>query len=151
MGDWTAPLTNNLLIDGAFINRHQDQIRTVPPGNDNPAMISVMEQALNNLVYRTVNVGTANPNLRDSWFATMFVRSSLSAITGGHHIKAGFTFGNGNEIHMLGNQLPGHSMYHHRFNNGVPNLITLYGYPVRTTYRTNSDSGIVQDSGRPGA
>ena len=78
MGDWTAPLTNNLLIDGAFINRHQDQIRTVPPGNDNPAMISVMEQALNNLVYRTVNVGTANPNLRDSWFATMFVRSSLS-------------------------------------------------------------------------
>ena len=77
MGDWTAPLTNNLLIDGAFINRHQDQIRTVPQGNENPAMISVMEQALNNLVYRTVNVGTGNPNLRDSWFSTMFVRSSL--------------------------------------------------------------------------
>ena len=146
MGDWTAPLTNNLLIDGAFINRHQDQIRTVPPGNDNPAMISVMEQALNNLVYRTVNVGTANPNLRDSWFATMFVRSSLSYVTGGHILKAGFTFGNGNEIHMLGNQLPGAIPYAYRFNNGVPNLITLYGYPVRTTYRTNSDSGIyVQD------
>ena len=146
MGDWTAPLTNNLLIDGAFINRHQDQVRTVPPGNENPAMISVTDQALGNLVYRTVNVGTGNPALRDSWFSTMFVRSSLSYVTGGHIVKAGFTFGNGNEIHMLGNQLPGAIPYAYRFNNGVPNQVTLYGYPMRTTYRTNSDSGIyVQD------
>jgi hypothetical protein len=146
MGDWTAPLTNNLLIDGAFINRHQDQVRTVPPGNDNPAMISVQDQALGNLVYRTVSLGTGNPQLRDSWFSTMFVRSSLSYVTGGHIVKAGFTFGNGNEIHILGNQLPGAIPYAYRFNNGVPNQITLYGYPMRTTYRTNSDSGIyVQD------
>ena len=146
MGDWTAPLTNNLLIDGAFINRHQDQVRTVPPGHDNPAMISVMDQALGNLVYRTVSLGTGNPQLRDSWFSTMFVRSSLSYVTGGHIVKAGFTFGNGNEIHMLGNQLPGAIPYAYRFNNGVPNQVTLYGYPMRTTYRTNSDSGIyVQD------
>ena len=146
MGDWTAPLTNNLLIDGAFINRHQDQIRAVPEGFDNPAMISVTDQGLGNLVYRTVNVGTGNPTLRDSWFATMFVRSALSYVTGGHVIKAGFTFGNGNEIHKLGNQLPGAIPYAYRFNQGVPNLITLYGYPLETTYRTNSDSGIyVQD------
>ena len=146
MGDWTAPLTNNLLIDGAFINRHQDQVRTVPPGNENPAMISVTDQALGNLVYRTVNVGTGNPTLRDSWFSTMFVRSSVSYVTGGHIVKAGFTFGNGNEIHMLGNQLPGAIPYAYRFNNGVPNQVTLYGYPMRTTYRTNPDSGIyVQD------
>jgi len=146
MGDWTAPLTNNLLIDGAFINRHQDQVRTVPPGFDNPAMISVTEQALGNLVYRGVNVGTGNPTLRDSWFSTMFVRSAVSYFTGGHLLKAGFTFGNGNELHHLGNQLPGAIPYSYRFNNSVPNLITLYGYPLATTYTTDSDSGIyVQD------
>jgi hypothetical protein len=147
MADWTAPLTNNLLIEGAFINRHQDQVRNVPPGYENPAMISVMEQALNNLVYRTVNVGAgATPNLRDSWFATMFIRSAVSYVTGGHIMKAGFIFGNGNERHALGNQLPGAIPYSYRFNNGVPNLITLYGYPMWTTYTTDSDSGIfVQD------
>ena len=31
MGDWTVPLTNRLLIDGAFVHRHQDQGRTCRP------------------------------------------------------------------------------------------------------------------------
>ena len=147
MGDWSAPLTNSLLIDGAFVNRHQDQVRNVPTGFADPAMISVTEQGLANLVYRTVNVGAGtNPNLRNSWFSTMFVRSGVSYVTGGHIIKAGFTFGNGNEIHMLGNQLEGAVPYSYRFNNGVPNQITLYGYPMRTIYTTDSDSGAwVQD------
>ena len=93
-----------------------------------------------------MNVGTANPTLRDSWFSTMFIRTAVSYVTGGHIVKAGFTFGNGNEIHMLGNQLPGAIPYAYRFNNGVPNLITLYGYPMETTYTTDSDSGAyVQD------
>ena len=95
------------------------------------------------LVYKGVNVGTGtSPNLRDSWFATMFLRSSVSYVFGGHLIKVGFTFGNGNELHHLGNQLPGAIPYAYRFNNGVPNLITLYGYPLSTTYHTDSDSGI---------
>ncbi len=146
MGDWTAPLTSNLLIDGAFINRHQDMVRHVPTGFENPAMISVTEQALGNLVYRTVNVGAGNPALRNSWFSTMFVRSAVSYVTGGHIIKAGFTFGNGNEIHTSGNLLPGAPPYSYRFNNGVPNQITLFGYPQRTTYTTDSDSGAyIQD------
>ncbi len=146
MGDWNAPLTSNLLIDGAFINRHQDMVRHVPPGNENPAMISVTEQALGNLVYRTVNVGAGNPTLRNSWFSTMFVRSAVSYVTGGHMLKGGFTFGNGNEVHLSGNLLPGAVPYSYRFNNGVPNLITLFGYPQRAIYTTDSDSGAyIQD------
>ncbi len=147
MADWSAPLTNKLLIDGAFINRHQDQLRTVPPGFDNPAMISVTEQALGNLVYRTVNVGAgASPALRNTWFSTMFVRSAASYVTGAHIIKAGFTFGNGNEVNMLGNQLAGAQPVSYRFNNGQANQITLNAYPLRTIYTTDSDSGaFVQD------
>jgi hypothetical protein len=146
MGDWTAPLTNRLLVDGAFIHRHQDQRREVPPGNDNPLMISVTEQALGNLVYRTVNNAGANPALRVTWFSTMFIRSAVSYITGAHAFRAGFTFGNGNEVNWLGNPLVGSQQVAYRFNNGVPNQITLYGYPLRTEYTTNSDSGVfVQD------
>jgi hypothetical protein len=141
MGDWTIPLTNNLLIDGAFINRHQDLVRHVPPGYENPAMIAVTEQALGNLTYRTVNVGAGNPTLRNSDFRTMFVRSAVSYVTGGHVIKAGFTYGNGNEYHISGNLLPGAIPYSYTFNNGVPNQITLFGYPQRSTYTTDSDSG----------
>jgi hypothetical protein len=147
MGDWTSPLTSNLLIDGAFVNRHQDQVRNVPLVAENPGLISVTEQALGNLVYRTVNTGAgASPNLRNSWFSTMFIRSAVSYVTGGHIIKAGFTFGNGHEVHMLGNQLAGALPFSYRFNSGVPNQITLYGYPMRTEYHTDSDSGIyIQD------
>ena len=32
MGDWTAPLTNNLLIDGAFINRTRTRCGPCRPG-----------------------------------------------------------------------------------------------------------------------
>jgi len=147
MADWSAPLTNKLLVDGAFINRHQDQLRSVPPGQTNPAMIAVTEQALGNLVYRTVNVGAgASPALRNTWFSTMFIRSSVSYVTGAHIIKAGFTFGNGNEVNALGNQLAGAQPVSYRFNNGQPNQITLYAYPMRTIYTTDSDSGaFVQD------
>ncbi len=147
MGDWSLPITNHLLVEGAFINRHQNQTRDVPPDNTNPLMISVTEQALGNLVYRTVNTGAGNsPNLRYNWFANMFVRSSISYLVGGHAIKAGFMFGNGSENNLNGNQLPGAQQVSYRFNNGVPNQITLYGYPLRTFFSLDSDSGaFVQD------
>ena len=122
-------------------------MRTVPPGNENLAMISVTDQALGNLVYRTVNVGTGNPHTcatRGS--PRMFLRSSVSYITGGHIVQGRVHLRQRQRVHILGNQLPGAIPYAYRFNNGVPNQITLYGYPMRTTYRTNSDSGIyVQD------
>jgi hypothetical protein len=76
----------------------------------------------------------------------MFVRSSVSYVAGAHIVKAGFTIGNGNEVNVLGNQLAGAQPVSYRFNNGVPNQITLFAYPLRTIYTTDSDSGaFVQD------
>ena len=46
-------------------------------------------------------------SLTPTWYSTMFIRSAVSYVTGAHIVKAGFTFGNGNEINWLGNQLPG--------------------------------------------
>ena len=144
MGDWTMPLTNRLLIDGAFVRRIQDQARRVPP-DTNPQMISVTEQALGNLVYRSVNAAGGNPPLRETVFKTMYTRTAVSYITGAHALKVGGTFGSAleDDTYQYGTQ-----PYSYRFNNGVPNQITLYGYPVRTlmNYDSNSESGaFVQD------
>ncbi len=146
MGDWSFAATNRLLIDGAFVHRIQDQRRDVPPGT-NPQMISVTEQALGNLVYRNVNTGAgASPALRVSRFMTGNTRASLSYITGAHAFKAGFVWGINDEKHWLGNVQEGAQQVSYRFNNGVPNQITLYAYPLRTIFHTDSDSGIyVQD------
>jgi hypothetical protein len=144
MGDWTMPLTNRLLIDGAFVRRVQDQARRVPP-DTNLDMISVTEQALGNLVYRSVNAAGGNPPLRETVFKTLYLRTAVSYITGGHAFKAGVTLGSAleDDRYEYGTQ-----PYSYRFNNGIPNQITLYGYPVQTLmkYDSNSESGaFVQD------
>jgi hypothetical protein len=142
MGDWTMPLTNRLLISGAFVHRIQDQRRDVPPGT-NPLMIPVIEQALGNLIYRNVDPTTAaSPQLRVSRFMTGNTATSVSYITGSHAFKGGFIWGINDEKHQLGNVQPGAQQVTYRFNNGVPNQITLYAYPLRSNFHTNSDSGI---------
>src|SRR5687768_17140719 len=107
MGDWTIPLTSRLLIDGAFLDRLQSLERRVAPEYDNPAMISVTEQALGNFIYRTVNQAGANPALRTSWWTVRNLRASASYITGAHSFKAGFNYGRRTETNWLGNRLPG--------------------------------------------
>jgi len=146
MGDWSMPVTSRLLIDGAFVHRIQDQRRDVPP-DTNPLMISVTEQALGNLTYRNVNTGAgSNPALRVSRFMTGNTRAAISYITGAHAFKAGFVWGINDEKHNLGNVQEGAQQVSYRLNNGQPNLITLYAYPLRTIFHTDSDSGIyVQD------
>jgi hypothetical protein len=144
MGDWTMPLTNKVLVDGSFVRRVQDQARRVPPGT-HPDMISVTEQALGNLVYRTVNPAGGNPPLRETVFKTLYIRSAVSYITGAHAVKAGVTVGSAleDDDYRYGTQ-----PLSYRFNNGVPNQITLYAYPVKTLmkYDSNSESGaFVQD------
>ena len=144
MGDWTMPATNRLLIDGSFVRRIQDQARRVPPGT-HPDMISVTEQALGNLVYRTVRASGNNPPLRETVFKTLFVRTAVSYITGAHALRAGGTFGSAledDEYHY------GTQPISYRFNNLVANQITLYAYPVKTRmkYDFNTESGLfVQD------
>ena len=84
--------------------------------------------------------------LRVSRFMTSNTRAAISYITGAHSFKAGFVWGINDEKHNLGNVQEGAQQVSYRLNNGQPNLITLYAYPLRTIFHTDSDSGIfVQD------
>ncbi len=137
-GDWTAPVTNRLLLEAAAVRVYEFIDRSVPAGTPS-AMISVTDQALGNLSYRTVAPEGASSALRNNWLKTFYYRGAVSYITGAHTLKVGFNSGFADETSQ---QFYGTQPVTYRFNNGVPNQITLYAYPYTTLYHVDSDSGI---------
>jgi hypothetical protein len=136
--DWNAPMTNRLLLEGALVRVYEFIDRSVPAGTP-PQMISVTDQAFGNLTYRTVPPTGASSALRNNWLKTFYYRGAVSYITGSHSIKVGFNSGNADETSA---QFYGTQPVSYRFNNGVPNQITLYAYPYTTLYHVDSDSGL---------
>ncbi len=134
IGDWTSPVTNRLLLEGAFIHRHDLVVRSTAP-DANPLMVSVVDQALGNLVYRAVPESVLRRGLYSTWYA----RGAISYVTGAHAFKLGATIGHATEVvqNTIGTQ-----PYEFRFNNGVPNQITLYAFPYDSKFTTDQDSGV---------
>jgi hypothetical protein len=116
---WSSPLTNRLLLEagygGTFLQWGGDE----KPGYDR-RMIRVQEQAgaIPGLNYRGM---TWNSNFL---FNTQ-ARASASYVTGSHSAKVGFThtWNNFDDRSMDPNPIQ------YRFNNGVPNQLTLFDAP----------------------
>jgi len=116
--DVTSPLTNRLLIDGAFKSTYERAVRDPVP-DLSPAMVNVLEQSTGRQ-YRARASYINRPS-------TMYVyRAALSYITGAHSFKVGFgdIFGRTNQRDWDLNSLS------YRFNNGVPNQITMRAFPI---------------------
>ncbi len=137
-GDWTAPVTNRLLFESAFV-RHWS-LTTRPQENfhftPGPVkMVSVMEQ-------------TTGMTYRASWQAhrtkndTFFWRGAVSYITGAHAFKTGFNYGWGFQNRM--DFSPDAPMLF-RFNNGVPNQLTLHARPFTNITHIRDHGLFVQD------
>ena len=146
--DWTSPVTNKILIEASAIHRVErwGNMHLQEKGLDlDPRMIGVVDQAANvpgigtiaNLNYRG-RVGTYN----NSWNNNIHYRFNVSYITGSHALKIGMNNAHGyhnNETYAL-NPLS------YRFNNGVPNQITMRAIPNTQEIRVNQDLGLfVQD------
>jgi len=118
-GDVTVPLTNNMLIDGAVKTTFERAIRD-PDRTVNPTMISVLEQSTGRQ-YR------ARQFFINRTSAVFYYRAAISYITGAHSFKfgAGDISGNTSERDWDVNPVS------YRFNNGVPNQITMRAYPVQ--------------------
>jgi hypothetical protein len=133
-GDVTSPLTNRLLIDGAFKSTYERAIRDPLP-DVNPAMINVLEQSTGRQ-YRARQFFVNRPT-------TMYTyRVSVSYITGAHSFKVGLgdVFGRTNERDWDLQPVS------YRFNNGVPNQITQRAYPIDYYIDVNHQFGaFVQD------
>ncbi len=116
--DFTSPLTNRLLIDGAVKSTFERAIRDPLPGM-NPAMINVLEQSTGRQ-YRTRASYINRPS------TVYFYRAALAYITGAHSFKVGIgdIAGRTNQRDWDLNPVS------YRFNNGVPNQITMRAFPV---------------------
>jgi hypothetical protein len=133
-GDWTFPLTSRLLFEGSVVHTFES-VRRDPKNGLNPQLISVTEQggAIPGLLYRS------NPTYSTNEDYAFYYRVAVSYITGAHAFKVGFNNGKGGVGPNLSYALQPIS---YRFNNGVPNQITLNGTPFASTTNVDNDLGV---------
>jgi hypothetical protein len=148
--NWTSPVTNKLLIDARLATHGEELYNSV--WNDDPnsvwrSLIAVTEQggAYPGLLYRGAGQA-AGPTFI---FAAMSapniweIRGSVTYVTGSHALKFGIgdTWG---RQYLLERDI--HSSTSYRFNNGVPNQITMRASPVNRYDDLKAEMGLyVQD------
>ena len=160
--EWTSPMTNRLLVeavgmhlyerwgnmhlrvgDGHFF--HTGGSLTDPAIEAiMPLMIPVLEQSTG-MLYRMGPA--ANNNVNNNLFnntavPSFFYRAAVSYVTGTHNFKTGF-----NRVHgYLNVRNYDFQPVTYRFNNSVPNLITMRATPYTTEAHQDNDFGLfVQD------
>ncbi len=139
--EWTSPITNRLLFEAVGMHLYERwgnmHLRVNGGSLENaqqeaavPQMISVVEQS-SGLRYRTLNTfnNTSVPN-----FA---YRAAASYVTGTHNVKVGFNRTHGFQLTRNYTFQP----VEYRFNNGVPNQVTLWAYPVTVRNHMDNDLG----------
>jgi hypothetical protein len=140
-GDWTAPVTNRVLLDAAFVQHSErgrrENVNPYFPQQPAVKLNGVLEQS-NNLTYRATRGGDQN-----TWNGTFFYRASASYVTGAHALKVGFNNYTGIQDQRVSEI---DSPLSFRFNNGVPNQLTLQAWPTRSVTDMDADLGLfVQD------
>ena len=129
--DWTAPLTNRLLLEVVASEQYEGASHNPPL----TSLISVTEQSTG-LTYR--GVSGVSSNYRNHAF---YYRASLAYVTGAHNFKVGFNNAQGfrqRRDHRDQYEAP----LAYRFNNGVPNQITLLATPWTMHSNLDADAGI---------
>ena len=136
--EWTAPVNNRLLLEATAYRRTVEYVRIAEnayfPASRN--LVEVLEQS-NGLRYR------ASPSTGDLWLRTLDARAVASYITGAHALKVGFS-GKWGSSDMLSRAIDAPLSF--RFNNGVPNQVTLFALPHTAVADMDADHGLfVQD------
>ena len=142
--EWTSPFTSRLLFEvvGMHLFERWGNMDLRPEADggslDDPAqaavipqMIGVLEQSTG-ITYRMRNTfnNTVVPNYS--------YRAAASYVAGSHNFKVGFNRTHGYLNMTTYNFQP----YQYRFNNGVPNQVTLYATPYTARSHQNNDVGV---------
>jgi hypothetical protein len=139
-GDWTRPMTNRLMLDAAFVKTDNYATRS-PWGQrglrESPVKLEAVTEQSTGLRYRAATGG------QTTWNRTFYLRGAMSYITGTHAFKVGFNYGTGVQDQT---QYSVDSPLSFRFNNGVPNRLTMDATPYRLETEVAADHGVfVQD------
>ena len=147
---WSSPVTNRLLLDARLATHGEELHNAAWPEDPNSvyrSLIAVTEQGglLPGLLYRGAGQA-AGPTFI---FAAMSApniwefRASATYVTGAHAIKFGFGDSWGRQ-YLLERDIDSSTSY--RFNNGVPNQITMRASPVSRYDDLRAELGLyVQD------
>lgn len=137
---YTATVTNRMLLELRYAHRGEAFGNQLPrEGDVFRSMIPVLEQS-NNFFYRGKGGNGGVSGLFG--FTEQSIHSAsatMSYVTGAHQVKVGFTdtwarsdgTSDSNVHHMM-----------FRFNNGVPNQLTMYGTPTRSATLTKGEIGV---------
>lgn len=131
---WTSPRTNQLLLEAGVSIRHEAW-HTVRAGDIDPELIGVTEQSTG-LRYRTHH---RNPIFVGYDQSLKNARFSMSYVTGTHAFKVGIT-----DAWSSNDRFNRHNNYglSYRFNNGVPNQLTMLATPFDTRSNIKYDIGV---------
>ncbi|MEP7305255.1 MAG: carboxypeptidase regulatory-like domain-containing protein [Acidobacteriota bacterium] len=137
---WTSPLTNTLLIEARFANRGEGFGNLLPDeGSLWRSLIPVSEQSTGTWYRGKGGDGGANAvfgkNAQNIWMTSL----ALSRVTGAHAFKFGFTNNWATTTNTMASNDYNMSF---RFNNAVPNQLTMYGTPTRTGSQIRADTGL---------
>jgi carboxypeptidase family protein len=137
---WTAPMTNKLLFEARYARRGEAFGNQLPDeGSIYRSIIPVLEQS-NNLFYRGKGGDGGVSGLFGYSSQTINTAlASMSYVTGAHSFKVGFSdtwartvsTSDSNSRYMM-----------FRFNQGIPNQVTLYGVPTRGESMVKGEIGV---------
>jgi hypothetical protein len=149
---YTAPATNRLLLEAGFGTYISQWGYTERPGNPTASLVRVQEQSaqifdrngvrVNQACEGCVTVG-GNLKYRSSNWPTGYIfahtwNASASYVTGAHSMKFGYQGAFHRDDDNLFNIITNDRRLLYRFNNGVPNQVTIQAGPwerrVRTEY-----------------
>jgi carboxypeptidase family protein len=141
---YTSTLSSKLLVEARLANRgeafgNRPDLGDTGFGTTWNTLIPVLEQS-NNLFYRGRGGdggigGTLGYTSQSIWTAV----GSVSYVTGAHAFKFGFS---DTWAHVIGATNSNTSNVFYRFNNGIPNLITMYGTPITSESQVNGEVGV---------
>lgn len=148
MLNWSSPLTSRILLEGGWSNR-AELWRDVDPRELNSSLrdyladgtpvhlIGVVEQSTG-FAYRSVTKATHKGFTRSLNYQYKF---AMSYVTGAHSAKFGFTDNPGSRTFWQSAD-DMNNLINYRFNNGVPNQLTMYAKPTLNDSNIGHDLGI---------
>ena len=133
---WSSPRTNRLLLE-AGVSFHPERYRQKAPEGADLSLVQVLEQS-SGLLYRGSMASGGTPFLA-TYSGVTNMRAAVSYVTGTHAFKVGFT-NKYVDRSLTFTDNDAHVSY--RFNNAVPNQITLRATPYSLEETIKAELGV---------
>jgi hypothetical protein len=127
-GDWTAPMTNRLLLDASILSQ-VNKWGFFPRDSSPSTLIGILEQA------NGMNLKTRPTDYRDATNKTLRYRFAVSYVTGAHAFKTGIV----NSWAMADYNQFAIQPIRYRLNRGIPNQVIMRVRPYHDLWTLDAE------------